>query len=332
MLGSVRSEAYARKRPLGSVRSEACKMLPLVAECMGTAMRLHSVNGNCLHLDGGAMHGHVPKTLWARWTACDVSNRIPLASRALLVDTGDHRVLFETGTGAFMEPKYRERYGICESEHVLLESLSHLGLGDEDITDIILSHLHFDHAGGLLGVWQEDKQPKLIFPNANVYVSRQAWDRAQQPHLRDKASFVPEVNRLLERSGRVVILDARESLRFGELEVSFLVSNGHTPGMLCSDLRWDDSRLVFGADLIPGRSWVHLPVCMGYDRSPELVVDEKQQLLLSLAAERAWLFYTHDPEIAASEVEYDGQQHRFRALRCFADLRLNRTDAGTITP
>ena len=289
-------------------------------------MKLHSILGNSLHLDGGAMYGHVPKSLWERWTPPDASNRIHLASRVVFLSTAHHRVLFEAGTGAYMEPKYRDRYGINESNHVLLDSLGRIGVCQEDVTDIILSHLHFDHAGGLLCAWQEGKKPSLLFPNAAVHVSSQAWDRALRPHQRDKASFAPELNQLLERSGRVSRLEGNDILSFDELEVRFFASNGHTLGMLCSDVRWNGNRLVFGADLIAGRNWVHVPVCMGYDRFPELVAEEKEELLSSLVAQQGWLFYAHDPQIAVSRVKYDGKRQRFETICCRADLECFSTE------
>ena len=283
-------------------------------------MQLNSVLGNTLRLDGGAMFGHVPRGLWERWTSPDESNRIQIASRSLLVRTGGHTLLFEAGTGAYMNPKYRERYGIQEPEHILLRSLDQIGISHEEITDIVLSHLHFDHAGGLLSAWQEGKEPELLFPNATYYLSRPAWERATHPHSRDKASFVPLLNEQMERSQRIVWLEDSDALSFDELEVHLFRSNGHTPGMLCADLRWEGHRLVFAADLIPGKWWVHLPVTMGYDRFPELLIDEKETLLSSLSEDNSWLFYTHDPEIAISKVQLDDTRKTFIPIKSHPDL------------
>ncbi len=125
-------------------------------------MQLWSINGNSQKLDGGAMFGNAPKAMWSRWIAPDELNRIPLACRCLLVKDLDGRnVLFETGIGAFFEPSLRERYGVVESHHVLLESLAAAGVSHEDIDVVVLSHLHFDHAGGLLAAWEEGKTPQL---------------------------------------------------------------------------------------------------------------------------------------------------------------------------
>ena len=270
-----------------------------------------SLLGNSQKLDGGAMFGNAPQALWRRWEQPDEHNRIDLACRALLLESGDHKVLFESGIGCYMEPKFKQRYGVVEQHHVLLESLGDLGLSHEDITEVVLSHLHFDHAGGLLSAWQEGTPAKLLFPKARFYVGRGAWERALNPHPRDRASFIPELNQQLEASGRLRVLDPGETLRFGEVDLQFVISSGHTPGMMCSDLRWQGKRMVFAADLIPGRHWVHLPITMGYDRYPEQLIDEKRNLLTSLVADDGLLFFTHDHQVAAARVHLDEQKNKY---------------------
>ena len=142
-------------------------------------MKLWSIIGNSQRLDGGAMFGNVPRPMWEQWVAPDEGNRIPLACRALLADgLAGKRVLFETGIGAFFEPKLRQRFGVVEERHVLLDSLVQAGFSHEDIDVVVLSHLHFDHAGGLLSGWQDGMQASLLFPNATYLVSAACWDRA----------------------------------------------------------------------------------------------------------------------------------------------------------
>jgi glyoxylase-like metal-dependent hydrolase (beta-lactamase superfamily II) len=264
-------------------------------------MQLWSLIGNSQRLDGGAMFGNAPKALWSRWIATDEQNRIPLACRCLLVKDLDGRnVLFETGIGAFFEPALRERYGVVEEKHVLLDSLAEAGLTHEDIDVVVLSHLHFDHAGGLLASWQEGQAPSLLFPRATFVVGAEHWQRARHPHPRDRASFIPELCDLLENSGRLELVDGEHSKVLG-LAVRLSYSDGHTPGLMLAEV----GKVVFCADLIPGRFWVHLPITMGYDRWPEKLIDEKRGFLDDKLARGVQLFFTHDHDCATARVTRD---------------------------
>jgi glyoxylase-like metal-dependent hydrolase (beta-lactamase superfamily II) len=270
-------------------------------------IKISSVIGNSQKLDGGAMFGNAPRAMWTKWLAPDEENRVPLACRALLAEgvDGGKRVLFETGIGAFFEPKLRERYGVVESNHVLLDSLAALGFSDADIDAVVISHLHFDHAGGLLAPFEEGHSPRLLFPNATYLVGREAWERAKAPHSRDRASFIPELPALLEASGRLEIVDGEYSKALGN-DVRFDFSHGHTPGLMLAEVGGDHG-VAFCADLIPGRPWVHLPVTMGYDRYPELLIDEKQRFLDDKLARGVRLFFTHDPGCAMASVVRDAK-------------------------
>ncbi len=263
--------------------------------------RLSSILGNSQKLDGGAMFGNAPRALWARWAPPDDQNRIDLACRAMLVREPDRTILCETGIGAFFEPELRERYGVQESEHMLLKHLAEAGVAAADVDVIVLSHLHFDHAGGLLTAWEAGKEPELAFPNAQFVVGRDAWDRAHHPHPRDRASFVPFLPDLLAASERLEIVDGEHSETLGP-DYRFHESNGHTPGMLLIEVPGAEGPVVFAGDLIPGLPWVRRAITMGYDRFPELLIDEKTRLLDDLAERGGRLFFTHDPGCAMARV------------------------------
>ncbi|MAQ19211.1 MAG: MBL fold hydrolase [Sandaracinus sp.] len=266
--------------------------------------RFSSILGNSQRLDGGAMFGNAPRALWERWITPDELNRIPLACRALLVEEDARKILFEAGIGTFFPPKLRDRFGVVEEEHVLLESLADRGLAPEAIDVIVLSHLHFDHAGGLLTPWAEDGEPELVFPNAAYVVGREAWERAKAPHARDRASFIPELPGLLEGTGRLEVVDGDRSETLGP-DYRLHFSEGHTPGLMLAEIPTDDGPVVFGGDLVPGVPWMHLPITMGYDRYPERLIDEKAELMADLEARGGRLFFTHDPTTAMAVVTRD---------------------------
>ncbi|NNM59087.1 MAG: MBL fold metallo-hydrolase [Legionellales bacterium] len=284
--------------------------------------QLTSLMGNSQQLDGGAMFGNVPKALWKNWVSVDDTNRIQLACRALLVhDTErDINILLETGIGMFFDPALKARYGVIEDQHVLLSQLAELGLSDKDIDFVILSHLHFDHAGGLLSAWQADKQPELLFPNAQFIVSEIAWERALHPHARDKTSFIPKLNELLQQSNRLVAVKEESTPLLGK-NIHFHYSNGHTPGMLITEIAMPLGSVFFVADLIPGTPWVHLPVTMGYDRFPETLIDEKRTILENIVQHHGRIFYTHDPDVALSRVIVD-EKGRFVASEACPSIRM----------
>jgi glyoxylase-like metal-dependent hydrolase (beta-lactamase superfamily II) len=189
---------------------------------------------------------------------------------------------------------------------VLLRSLAEAGTSHEAIDVVVLSHLHFDHAGGALTAWADGAAPALVFPRATWVVGDEAWSRANAPHARDRASFIPELQPLLEATGRVerVTGDTSEVLGAG---YRFHRSEGHTPGLLLAEVAMPAGPVVFAADLIPGRPWVHVPITMGYDRYPEKLIDEKTALLGELVAHRGRLFFTHDPTIAVGTVTRDAK-------------------------
>ena len=270
---------------------------------IGEEMRklLYSIHSNAQKLDGGAMFGNAPKALWERWIPADNLNRIDLSCRCLLVKDGNKRILFETGIGSFLAPKYAERYGVQGTSNLLIRNLEKLGLSDSDIDVVVLSHLHFDHAGGLLSSYQEGKDVSLLFPNAKFIVGKKHWQRACEPHSRDRASFIPELQHLLLESGRMVLIDNTHCDLLGE-DYQFHFSEGHTPGLMLTEIASEQGPILFASDLIPGRAWVHRSITMGYDRFPEKLIDEKIKLLSRLVLANGRVFFTHDTSTALSRI------------------------------
>lgn len=265
-----------------------------------------SIEGNRQLLDGGAMFGNAPRPVWEKWIKPDNIGRIPLACRCLLIELDGKKILCEAGIGAFFDPKLADRYGVQSPDrHLLLENLKAAGHSPESIDYVILSHLHFDHAGGLMPTYNEIQSGnrELVFPNAKFIVGKEAWERALHPHSRDKASFIPELTSKLNSSGRLIVYPTDPLPEELKDHFEFIESNGHTPGQMHTLFKGEKEKVFFCGDLIPGRPWVHIPITMGYDRFPEMLIDEKAAVYQRAVPEKWLLFFTHDPEAAASHIQ-----------------------------
>ncbi len=277
-------------------------------------IKISSIEGNRQWLDGGSMFGNAPRAIWEKWTEVDDRDRIPLACRCLLIEWNNLKILCETGIGAFFEPKLADRFGVQDKEtHKLRENLEALNIKCDEIDYVILSHLHFDHAGGLLPTFQEmqDGHNELIFTKAKFLVGEKAWQRAIAPHARDRASFIPPLNNLLEKSGRLVLIKNQQAPEALKEIISFFESEGHTPGQMHTLIKGSHSHLVYAGDLIPGTAWVHLPITMGYDRYPEKLIEEKEKLYNQFSQDNLKLFFTHDPHFAMGDLE-KLDKHKFQ--------------------
>ena len=280
------------------------------------------LRGNSMRLDGGTMFGNAAKALWQKWVPADENGMIDISSNCLLVKTGDYNILFETGCGAYLSPDMKRRFAMNEDAHVLMQSLAEHGLSDGDITHVVLSHLHFDHAGGLLSAWAPDHEPKLLFPNALFVTGEEHFKRCKSPHYRDRASFIPGLAEKLQGTGRLVLKQGGDHLVVGDLTIEFVQSQGHTPGMLVSWIRAQNGPVVYTADLIPGLPWVNLPITMGYDRFAEKLVDEKKEMLDRAVDEDALLVFPHDPAHVAARVEMNPEKKRVMPAKVYETLNM----------
>jgi len=287
-------------------------------------MKIFSIQGNSMKLDGGGMFGSAPKSMWEKWMKPDGENRIGMATRALLISTERFNILCETGTGVFLRPALAERYGVDLSENVLMKSLNEAGFDEADIHYVIHSHMHFDHIGGLIKKPGTGASPwEFYFPNAKYIISLESFTHAQNPHPGDRASFIQGLTEGLKNSGRLILINETKPAEIPpEIEglVSFVFTNGHTPGQLHSLFSGKKEKVFFTADLIPGTPWVNLPVTMAYDRFAERVIDEKK-IYMDMAIDENWLvFYNHDPVYAASRIQR-GPGGRYEPVGLLKELK-----------
>lgn len=259
--------------------------------------RLDSVHAGFLGLDGGAMFGIVPRALWQRHIAPDDENRIPLAMRCLLLRGHGRTILIDNGLGDKYDAKFGRIFAVDRERHDLARSLAALGVTPEDVTDVLLTHLHFDHCGGST-TREAGGELTTTFPNATYHVQRSQWDWAHESP-REQASFLAENLGPLETSGQLNLL-AESASPFPS--VALLTVDGHTRGQQLPLIQGDEATLLFAADLLPTAAHVPLLWIMAYDVAPLDTLAEKQRILAQAAAERWTVFFEHDPEVATARI------------------------------
>lgn len=259
--------------------------------------QIDAVDAGRLRLDGGAMFGIVPRPLWERHIVPDEANRIPLAMRCLLVRGHGRTILVDTGLGHKADARFEAIYGVDHAHSTLVGSLAALRVAPGDVTDVILTHLHFDHGGGAT-VRHADGRLGLTFPDARHHVQRRHWEWAHTS-VREAASFLSENLDPLEASGRLVLSDGDASLFPG---VSFVVVDGHTQAQQLPLIAGEDGALLFAADLVPTAAHVPLLWIMAYDVEPLATVREKEAVLGRAAAEGWWIVFEHDTETACARI------------------------------
>lgn len=253
-------------------------------------MHLYPIQTGHFKLDGGAMFGVVPKSLWSKQYPADENNMIDMVMRCLLVVDGDSRILINNGIGDKQSEKFFSRYYLSGDDS-LDKSLAKYGFKREDITDMFLTHLHFDHCGGSVRLNSEKNGYELSFPNAIYHISRPQWNWAMNSNKRESASFLIENIKPIEESGQLKLFDDGARL-FNNIRIRLY--NGHTDGQAIPFITYKDKTIVFTSDVLPTKTHVPIPWIMSYDTRPLITLDEKEELLNEAADNLYILFLEHD--------------------------------------
>jgi len=260
--------------------------------------KIYTIESGELLLDGGAMYGVVPKPLWEKSSPADDKNRIELKTRHILLVSDSKKILVDTGSGKNWNEKFEKIFGIDYSVSDLFSELEKIEISPNEITDVIITHLHFDHIGG--AVIFENGVPLPAFPNATYHVQQKQYEWALNPSDRDKASYFPERYVTLNDAG--LLKKYNGDFQFDE-NISLIVVNGHTPSQQLVKISDDSNTLIYCADLIPLASHVALPYIMGYDLNPLQTLNEKKEILAQAEKGNWILFFEHDPKYAAATIK-----------------------------
>ena len=239
------------------------------------------------------MFGVVPKNIWQRTNPADENNLCTWAMRCLLVEDGNRLILIDTGIGTKQDAKFLAHYYL-HGEASLEKSFHKAGFGFSDVTDVFLTHLHFDHCGGAVQYNNSRSGFELTFPNATYWSNQDHWQWATQPNAREKASFLKENILPIQESGQLQLLNPQEPSPFPPFDILYV--DGHTDKMMLPVISYKEKKIVYVADLLPSVGHLPLPYVMGYDTRPLLTLQEKENFLKKAAAEQYVLYFEHDPE------------------------------------
>ena len=266
---------------------------------------LYSIETSEFRLDGGAMFGIIPKTMWRKLSPADELNRIHLVTRSLLLVNNKRKILIDTGNGTKWEEKYKRIYQIDTSIYNIETSLNKFGYASEDITDVICTHLHFDHVGGNTKIDEGKIVP--TFPNAKYWVSKENWKLANHPSQKDAGSFLVDDWEILAENGMLEIVNGDESFIEG---VDIFLSNGHTLGLMHPIISDENQTIFYGSDLFPTATHIPIQWVMSYDIHPMITIKEKFKLLKKMYEENWILFFEHDPNFQACTINWDGNKFK----------------------
>lgn len=281
-------------------------------------MKLYPIEAGNFKLDGGAMFGVVPKTLWNKTNPADENNLIDIAARCLLIEDGNRLILIDTGMGNKQSEKFFSYYSLW-GNHSLDKSLANYGFHRDDITDVFMTHLHFDHCGGSVN-WNADKTGyEVAFKNAKFWTNENHWEWATKPNAREKASFLHENLIPMQESGQLNFIQRPED-DFGiskELGFGIFYADGHTEKQMIPHIQYQDKTIVFCADLVATAGHLPIPFVMGYDTRPLLTLGEKTKFLNAAAENNYYLMLEHDAHNPIITVENTDKGVRLKEVfRC----------------
>ena len=263
---------------------------------------LYSIETSEFSLDGGAMFGIIPKTLWKEKLSPDRLNRVDMVTRSLLMVTDNRKVLIDTGNGSKWAKKYLDMYNIDFSKYNILSSLKKSGFETDDITDVICTHLHFDHIGGNTFYQNDIIEP--TFPNATYWISKDNWALANQPSVKDQGSFISKDWEVLEKNNMIKLVD--EQFLDG---IDIFFTYGHTNGLMHPIISDSNKKLFYGADIFPPHAHLPVPWVMADDLHPAKTMSEKSKLLKKMYEEEWILFFEHDPFYQACTIDMKGKYY-----------------------
>ena len=268
---------------------------------------IYSIETSEFSLDGGAMFGIIPKTMWEKFAPPDKLNRINMVTRSLLLVSDNRRILIDTGNGTKWDKKYKQIYNIDTSLFSIQKSLVKYGFDPEDITDVICTHLHFDHVGGNTKI--ESGKVVPTFTNAKYWISKENWGLANDPSEKDNGSFMEDDWKVLLEKNMIEIISGEES--FIE-NIDIFLSYGHTVGLMHPIITDGDKTVFYGSDLFPTSAHIPIQWVMAYDVQPVITMKEKQYLLNEMYQKKWILFFEHDPNIQACRIGWDGKKYNLK--------------------
>ncbi len=279
-------------------------------------MKLYSINTGHFKLDGGAMFGVVPKSMWQKLNPPDENNMCSWAMRCLLIEDGDRLILVDNGMGNKQDEKFFGHY-FLHGNDTLEKSLANNGFIKDDITDVFLTHLHFDHCGG--SIEKKDEQLIPAFKNATYWSNEKHWEWATHPNDREKASFLKENILPIQQSGKLKFIETKDGVHFTEnIKVRYM--NGHTESMMLPQITYKGKNIVFMADLLPSVAHIPLPYVMAYDMRPLQTLQEKKLFLAEAQQQDHILFFEHDPTIECCNLQLTEKGIRSRDTFDLSDV------------